>query len=485
MRTSVAVTFALATRPPLESVTVPTTEDALVCPKPQTGTSKETRQTARSSTRLFDTKYSRSKSDDIPHYEIRMRIAKVEFDGFFAILSTNSYGLTENRYGARTLPGVLIIETERRASASVTAIAIPHYVADAPISVSRPHTSEYDLDARIRPELGNKCRVRKVSHGGRYYVAKRIIHDHNNDGINRRGFLECMAWAGTGVVWSVSGGILNSRALGQTSGSANGEIQFVQISDSHIGFNKPANPDVTATLEAAVSKINALSVQPEFIIHTGDLSHTSKPAEFDAMDQVLKSARPKQIFYVPGEHDTSIDDGKQYLERYGKALGAKGSGWYSFNHKDVHFVGLNNSAILEGMGRLGDEQLKWLEADLKVQPASRPIVMFAHIPLWSIYPEWGWATEDGERALGLLKRFGSVSVLNGHIHQVMQKVEGNVVFHTAMSTAFPQPAPGTAKNPGPMKIPDDKLKSVLGIAEVKSVMNRHSLALVDSTLAEA
>jgi 3',5'-cyclic-AMP phosphodiesterase len=316
-------------------------------------------------------------------------------------------------------------------------------------------------------------------------LAKRIIHDHNPDGIDRRGFLECMAWAGTGVLWTVSGGVLSSQAFGQAKMAAKGELHFVQISDSHLGFNKPANPDVGATLQAAVDKINALPTQPDFIIHTGDLSHDSKASQFDAMDQLLKGARPKQIYYVPGEHDTSIDDGKQYLERYGKAVGAKGNGWYSFNHKDVHFVGLNNSAVLEGMGKLGDDQLRWLDADLKGQPASRPVVVFAHIPLWSVYPEWGWGTGDSEQALASLKRFGSVTVLNGHIHQVMQKVEGNVTFHTAMSTAFPQPAPGAAKSPGPMKVEDDKLRSVLGVTDVKSVMKQHNLAIVDATLAGA
>src|SRR5215469_10665490 len=309
-----------------------------------------------------------------------------------------------------------------------------------------------------------------------------ITHDHNDDGIDRRGFLECMAWAGTGVFWTVSGGVLSSQAFGQNTKNVRGELRFVQISDSHIGFNKPANPDVVGTLHAAVDKINGLPDPPDFIIHTGDLSHDSKADQFDDMDQVLKAAKPKPIYYVPGEHDTSIDDGKLYLERYGKGLGAKGSGWYSFNHKDVHFVGLNNSAVLEGMGNLGEEQLKWLDSDLKGQPASRPIVVFAHVPLWSVYPEWGWGTKDSEQALSLLKRFGSVTVLNGHIHQVMQKTEGSVTFHTAMSTAFPQPAPGAAKNPGPMKVPDEQLKTVLGITDVKSVMKKHSLAIVDHTL---
>ena len=291
-----------------------------------------------------------------------------------------------------------------------------------------------------------------------------------------------MAWAGTGVLWTVSSGVLSSRAFGQNMPPVDKKLHFVQISDSHIGFNKPANPDVVGTLQAAVDKINALPQQPEFIIHTGDLSHTSKPAEFDTLDQVLKGARSSEVFYVPGEHDTSMDDGKQYMERYGK--NTRGRGWYSFNHKDVHFVGLSNVAALDGLGNLGADQLEWLEADLKNQPSSRAVVVFAHIPLWSVYPEWGWGTEDSEQALGFLKRFGSVTILNGHIHQAMRKVEGRVTFHTATSTAFPQPAPGTAKGPGPMKVADDKLRSVLGVTEVTSHMNGHSLAIVDDPLSD-
>jgi 3',5'-cyclic-AMP phosphodiesterase len=311
-------------------------------------------------------------------------------------------------------------------------------------------------------------------------LAKRIVHNINDDGIDRRGFLECMAWAGSGVLWTLSGGVLSSQAFGQKMKAATGELHFVQISDSHMGFNKPANPDVAGTLRATIDKINALPEQPEFLIHTGDLSHTSKAAEFDLLDQMLKSAKTKQTFFVPGEHDTSVDDGKQYLERYGKE--AKGRGWYSFNHKDVHFVGLTNVGAQEGLGKLGTDQLEWLQGDLKGQPASRPVVVFAHIPLWSVYPDWGWGTVDSAEALAYLKRFGSVTVLNGHIHQVMQKVEGNVTFHTAMSTAFPQPAPGTAKAPGPMKVPDEKLKSVLGITTVQSIAKSQALAVVDSTL---
>jgi 3',5'-cyclic AMP phosphodiesterase CpdA len=235
-------------------------------------------------------------------------------------------------------------------------------------------------------------------------------------------------------------------------------------------------------LKAAVDKINGLPTAPEFLLHTGDISHLSKPEEFDAVDQILKATR-KETFFVPGEHDVLEDDGKGFLERYAK--GAKGSGWYSFENKGVHFVGLVNVMNLKagGLGTLGHEQLEWLEGDVKHLKASTPIVVFAHIPLWTVYPEWGWGTEDSARALGYLKKFGSVTVLNGHIHQTMQKVEGNVTFHTAASTAFPQPAPGTAPGPGPMKVPAEQLRSVLGITDVNYVRGQHALAVVDSTLA--
>lgn len=298
------------------------------------------------------------------------------------------------------------------------------------------------------------------------------------DGVDRRGFLRCMAWAGTGVVWTIAGGVPTSKLLGQTGG--NEGFQFVQISDSHIGFNKPANANVNATLQIAIDKINALPQVPDFLIHTGDLTHLAKPAEFDTIGQLLQGAKTKQVYYVPGEHDNATDDGKEYLARYGK--GTKGTGWYSFDHHGVHFVGLVNSAALDGMGKLGADQLAWLKDDLSGHTASTPIVLFAHIPLWSVYPDWGWGTADSEKALAYVKRFGSVTVLNGHIHQTMQKVEGNVRFHTAMSTAFPQPAPGSAPSAGPMKVPAEKLRGVLGISQVEFVASPQHLAIVDATL---
>jgi 3',5'-cyclic-AMP phosphodiesterase len=313
-------------------------------------------------------------------------------------------------------------------------------------------------------------------------LSKLIAHNHNNDGIDRRGFLQCMAWAGTGIIWTIEAGIPSSRAFGQKApaGKHDGGLSFVQISDSHIGFNKPANPDVTGTLQAAIDKIGALENQPEFLLHTGDLTHGANAVEFDTLDQMLKGVK-RPVYYVPGEHDTSVDDGKAYMERYGKDT--KGSGWYSFDQKGVHFIGLVNVMALEGLGKLGADQLSWLNDDLSDKKSSTPIVVFAHIPLWTVYPEWGWGTADGAEALSYLRRFGSVTVLNGHIHQTMQKVEGNVTFHTAMSTAFPQPAPGTAPSPGPMKVPAEQLRSVLGIREVHFQSGKLPLAIVDSTLA--
>ncbi|HEV2453875.1 MAG TPA: metallophosphoesterase, partial [Verrucomicrobiae bacterium] len=293
---------------------------------------------------------------------------------------------------------------------------------------------------------------------------KFIQDDPNKDGLDRRGFLECMAWAGTGMLWTDSGGLLGSALLPSRAGAADttGEksgFSFVQISDSHIGFNKPGiNTDVAGTLKEAIARINALPQQPDFILHTGDLTHLADADEFDTLEQLLKSVKTGQIFYVPGEHDVTGDNGKAYLERFGK--NTKGNGWQSFDHHGVHFVGLVNVVDIQqnGLGALGSEQLDWLEADLKDRSSDTPIVVFAHIPLWSVYPKWGWGTDDAAQALGYLKRFGSVTVLNGHIHQTLKKVEGRVTFHTAMSTAFPQPEPGAAPRPGPMRVEAGKLR---------------------------
>jgi 3',5'-cyclic AMP phosphodiesterase CpdA len=315
-----------------------------------------------------------------------------------------------------------------------------------------------------------------------------IDKDTSNDGIDRRGFLKCMAWAGAGMVWAMKGGILTARAFGQDAPTAAGDdFTFVQVSDSHIGFNKGSYTDVVGTFQSAVSRINALPTRPSLVLHTGDLTHLSKPKEFDTVAQVMKSINTQQSFFVPGEHDYFVDNGNRYLERFGK--GTIGTGYQSFDYKGVHFIGLVNVANISNgqtaLGVLGNEQLEWMEKDVASLGSSTPIVVFAHVPLWTIYEKWGWGTQDAAQALGYLKRFGSVSVLNGHIHQILQKVEGNITFHTARSTAFPQPAPGTAESPGPMKnIAAEKLRSYLGLTRVDYVEHTGMLATTDSTLAD-
>ncbi len=312
-----------------------------------------------------------------------------------------------------------------------------------------------------------------------------FIKESSDDGIDRRGFLRCMAWAGTATMWGMKGGVPTSFSLSQIpflNETQKKSIFFAQVSDSHIGFSKEANKDVTATLQEAVGKVNALPQPPAFVLHTGDITQLAKAEEFDTANEVLKGLKTDKVFYVPGEHDVATDNGASYLQRYGK--GTKGGGWHSFEHSGVHFVGLVNVLNLKagGLGSLGAEQIDWLKRDLGGLSTSTPVVVFAHVPLWTVYPEWGWGTDDSEQALALMKRFGSVTVLNGHIHQIMQKVEGNISFHTAMSTAFPQPTPGTAPSPGPMTVEPEKLKSVLGIASATFIPGRTQLALVDATL---
>src|SRR2546423_10639630 len=231
------------------------------------------------------------------------------------------------------------------------------------------------------------------------------------DGVDRRNFLSCMAWVGTGLLWTISGGVPRSARLGAQE-PKKGDLFFMQISDSHIGFDKPANTDVTATLRAAIAKINALKVQPSFLLHTGDITQLSKPSEFDIADQVLREARTGKTFYVPGEHDVGVDGGASYLERYGKGTqrGRDGGGWYSFDHSGVHFIGLVNVLNLKagGLGSLRAEQLDWIERDVKHVSSSTPLVVFGHVPLWSVFPALGWGTDDGAKAFSDLKRFGLV-----------------------------------------------------------------------------
>jgi 3',5'-cyclic-AMP phosphodiesterase len=304
-----------------------------------------------------------------------------------------------------------------------------------------------------------------------------------NPEIDRRGFLKCMAWAGTGVAWTVTGGLLSGCGIGARQaapGPRTKDLYFVQVSDSHIGFRGPANQDVTGTFELAIQQVNALPARPAFVMHTGDLSHTSAPEQFDTVRQLLGTVKTAETFQVPGEHDSVTGDDKAYLGIFGK--GAVGTGYYSFDLNGVHFVALVNSVATQGMGHLGQEQLDWIRRDVAGLSSETPVVVFAHVPLFAMYPTWGWSTDDAVQALSMLRRFAAVTCLNGHVHQVMSKVEGNVTFHTARATAFPQPQPGTAPNPGPMTVPAGQLHQALGITEARYTVRPGHVAVIDDTL---
>jgi 3',5'-cyclic AMP phosphodiesterase CpdA len=306
--------------------------------------------------------------------------------------------------------------------------------------------------------------------------------------LSRRNALKCMAYGGAGTLFALSGGIFTpidlAMAASDKQGAAKlGKPLFVQISDTHIGFNKEANPDVAGTLTQTIDIVNGMSVQPALIIHTGDITHLSKPAEFDLAQQLFSRLRTTEMHTVPGEHDTTDATVTEYFNRFGKASDNKG--YYSFDHAGVHFVGLINVLQFKpgGLGTLGEEQLAWVAADLKGRSASTPIVVFAHMPLWTIYEPWGWGTGDADQLMSQLRRFGSVTVLNGHIHQIVQKVEGNMTFHTARSTSYPQPLAGVGPGPSPLKVPADQLASMLGITSVSVVKHPSALALNDKALA--
>jgi 3',5'-cyclic AMP phosphodiesterase CpdA len=296
-----------------------------------------------------------------------------------------------------------------------------------------------------------------------------------------------MAYGGAGTLFVLAGGVLTPVDLVLASDDNMGVRKlgrplFVQISDTHIGFNKEANADVGATLAQAIALINAMAEQPDLVIHTGDITHLSKPAEFDLAEQLLAQLRATDLHTVAGEHDTADEGVHEYFSRFGKASNNKG--YYSFDHAGVHFIALIN--VLEfksgGLGTLGQEQTEWVQKDLKGRSSSTPIVVFAHMPLWTVYEPWGWGTADADQLMAHLRRFGSVTVLNGHIHQILQKVEGHITFHTGRSTAYPQAVPGVGSGPGPLKVPAEQLPAMLGISSVSLIAHPRSLLLTDRTL---
>jgi 3',5'-cyclic AMP phosphodiesterase CpdA len=307
-------------------------------------------------------------------------------------------------------------------------------------------------------------------------------------GLSRRQTLACLAFGGAGTVFVLSGGVLaplDLSAVADEPGAVArlGTPLFVQISDSHIGFKKEANPDVIGTLTKAIDLVNAIPVQPEFIIHTGDITHLSRADEFDTAQQLLSRLKASELHTVPGEHDVADATQSEYFARFGKP--SDGRGYYSFDHRGVHMVALNNVMNFKpgGLGILGDDQMKWLANDLGALSSSTPVVVFAHMPMWNIYEPWGWGTGDAAQAMALLRRFGSVTVLNGHIHQIVQKVEGNITFHTARATAYPQPSPGVGPGPGPLTVPGDQLPAMLGVTSVSIAARPTGARLNEATLA--
>lgn len=309
--------------------------------------------------------------------------------------------------------------------------------------------------------------------------------------MTRRQLARHAGWFGAAVVLTVTGGeVISHIADDRSSGAAAAPapaaadantLRFVQVSDSHIGFKGPANTDVTDSFGRAIDQVNGLGLRPNFVMHTGDLTHLSTPAQFDQVRQMLTGMRTERVFTVPGEHDSVGDHGRAYRTTFGE--GTLGDGWYSFDTHGVHFIALVNTLSLEKLGHLGQEQIDFVRKDVAGLSSDTPIVLFSHIPLFAMFPKWGWSTDDSLQVLNLLKRFSSVTALNGHVHQLFTRTEGNVTFHSATTTAYPLPKPGMAAAPTPQVLPARQLQAALGIRTVNYREGDTSLAITDQQLA--
>ncbi|MUL63707.1 metallophosphoesterase [Mycobacterium sp. CBMA 234] len=299
--------------------------------------------------------------------------------------------------------------------------------------------------------------------------------------MNRRQLLRHTAWFGAAVGLTVVGGEVLSHVAGSPSGpAARPTLRFAQVSDSHIGFTGAANTDVAGSFTHAIDTVNRLDYTPDFVIHTGDLTHLATPQQFDQVRQMMTSLRTPHVFTVPGEHDTADDAGAKYRKTFG--AGTRGDGWYSFDIAGVHVIALVNTLNLKKLGHLGVDQLEFVEKDVAGLSSDTPIVVFSHIPLFAMYPDWGWGTDDATQALSYLRRFASVTCLNGHVHQVFSKTEGNITFHSGTTTAYPLPHPGDGPAPKPVTLPAGKLHDALGVREVSYQTGQHTLALKERTL---
>jgi len=305
---------------------------------------------------------------------------------------------------------------------------------------------------------------------------------HDPDGMTRRQLMRHSAWFGAAVALTVAGGEVISHVAGSAGAAqpAKPAMRFAQISDSHIGFKGPANTNVTDTFNHAIGQINGLDYTPDFVIHTGDLTHLATPDQFDQVKHMLGELNTPHVFTVPGEHDSTDDAGQKYRQAFG--AGTRGDGWYSFDIAGVHIIGLVNTLNMQKLGHLGADQLEFVEKDVAGLSSDTPIIVFSHIPLFAMYPDWGWGTDDATQALSYLKRFSSVTCLNGHVHQLFSKTEGNVTFYSATTTAYPLPAPGQGPAPKPVTLPAGKLRDALGIREVSYTKGQQSLALKDQKL---
>ncbi|MFE4969926.1 metallophosphoesterase family protein [Streptomyces sp. NPDC056660] len=309
--------------------------------------------------------------------------------------------------------------------------------------------------------------------------------------MSRRQLLRHAGWFGGAVVLTVAGGEVVSHIAGSGDTAAaaapaahgttaNGALRFVQVSDSHIGFQGPANTDVAGSFTEAIHQVNSLGFRPDFVMHSGDLTHLSTAAQFDQVRQMMTGMETDRVFTVPGEHDSVGDAGRAYRRTFGK--GTLGDGWYSFDTHGVHFIALVNTLSLEKLGHLGNEQIEFVRRDLKGLSSDTPIVVFSHIPLFAMYPRWGWSTDDALRIIALLRRFSSVTCLNGHVHQLFTKTDGNITFHSATTTAYPLPKPGRAPAPTPQVVPARQLKDALGIRTVGYRQGDRELAIKDERL---
>ena len=301
--------------------------------------------------------------------------------------------------------------------------------------------------------------------------------------MNRRQLIRHSAWFGAAVGLAVVGGEVVSHVAGTADAARSPSrpaLRFAQISDSHIGFQGKANPNVAGSFTQAIDRINNLGYQPDFVIHTGDLTHLATPDQFDQVKQMMSGLRTQHVFTVPGEHDSIDDGGQKYRSAFG--AGTRGDGWYSFDVAGVHVIALVNTLNLKKLGHLGVEQLEFVEKDVAPLPSDTPIIVFSHIPLFAMYPDWGWGTDDAAQVLSYLRRFSSVTCLNGHVHQVFSKTEGNVTFHSGTTTAYPLPHPGDGPAPKPVTLPAGKLQDALGIREVSYNRGQTTLALKEKTL---